>query len=361
MPDPSPGENLLFAILAYKGDMIPASRLIAALKAWGKDQARPMPQILRGAPGGLNAAAEEEVWRRVRWHLERHGNDAAASMRDFAPIAQAGIDVSPLGDPRLDEAVRAVIQGPSPAGAAPFPPSISPAPEAVPIPELRFVKKAEHAAGGLGLVWLAEDTELHRDVALKEIKETARPDDPDTQKRFRREAEVTGRLEHPGIVPVYSLGRYPLTGRPFYAMRFIRGENLKDAIGRLHAPEARREPGQQALELRRLLGRFLDACNAVAYAHNRGVLNRDIKPENVMLGPFGETLVVDWGLAKLTGTEDEDELPDGPLVLREGSDATPTKTGRAVGTPQYMSPEQAAGRVNELTPASDVYSLGATL
>ena len=113
-----------------------------------------------------------------------------------------------------------------------------------------------------------------------------------------REAEITGRLEHPGIVPVYGLGRYP-DGRPFYAMRFIQGENLKEAIERFHEAEASgRDPGERILALRKLLRRFLDVCNAVDYAHSRGVLHRDLKPANIMLGPYGETLVVDWGLAK---------------------------------------------------------------
>ena len=110
---------------------------------------------------------------------------------------------------------------------------------------------------------------------------------------------MTGGLEHPGIVPVYGLGHTP-DGRPFYAMRFIKGDSLKEAIRRFHEAEKRpgRDPGQSTLELRELLGRFIDVCDAIAYAHSRGVLHRDLKPGNIMLGKYGETLVVDWGLAK---------------------------------------------------------------
>ena len=111
------------------------------------------------------------------------------------------------------------------------------------------------------------------------------------------EAEVTGKLEHPGIVPIYGLGNDP-TGRPYYAMRFIQGESLLDEIKRHHATN---DPIARSSSLRGLIDRFIDVCNAVGYAHSRGVLHRDLKPANVMLGPFGETLVVDWGLAKARG------------------------------------------------------------
>src|SRR5262249_10473683 len=154
--------------------------------------------------------------------------------------------------------------------------------------------------------------------------------------------------EHPGVVPVYGLGSYP-DGRPFYAMRFIQGDSLKDAIDRFHHQGPSTEPGQRAVEMRGLLGRFLDVCDAVAYAHSRGVLHRDLKPGNGMLGRYGETLVVDWGLAKLLGRTDE-AAPSESSLLTAGpaSDATPTLAGTVVGTPQFMSPEQAAGRLDQL-------------
>ena len=118
------------------------------------------------------------------------------------------------------------------------------------------------------------------------------------------EAEVTGGLEHPGIVPVYGLGTYG-DGRPYYAMRFIRGDSLKEAIEHFHAdPALQTDPGRRSLELRKLLRRFIDVCNAIDYAHCRGVLHRDIKPGNMMVGKHGETLVMDWGLAKPTGQSD---------------------------------------------------------
>src|SRR5262249_17959545 len=152
--------------------------------------------------------------------------------------------------------------------------------------------------------------------------------------------------EHPGIVPVYSLGRYA-DGRPYYAMRFIRGESFREAIRRFHqADRSGGDPGQRALALRELLGRFVAVCNALAYAHSPGVLPRDLKPGNVMLGPYGETLLVDWGLAKLLGRLNEEARSDeGILRPSLAGDRTPTQQGVALGTPEFMSPEQAAGRL----------------
>ena len=163
----------------------------------------------------------------------------------------------------------------------------------------RFQIRHSHARGGIGVVSVAFDSELQREVALKQI-EAESADDPDSRSRFLLEAEVTGRLEHPGIVPVYGLG-YDEQGRPYYAMRLVRGITLEEAIAEFHANAAGRasDPRERALELRKLLGRFVNVCHTMAYAHSRGVLHRDLKPANVLLGPYNETLIVDWGLAKV--------------------------------------------------------------
>jgi eukaryotic-like serine/threonine-protein kinase len=211
--------------------------------------------------------------------------------------------------------------------------------------------------GGLGQVSLAHDGELNREVALKEIL-PRHADSGEARQRFLMEAEITGSLEHPGVVPVYGLGQYA-DGRPFYAMRLIRGDNMQLAIDEFY-----RQPTapDRELRFRQLLARFVAVCNAIEYAHNRGVLHRDLKPSNIMLGKYGETLVVDWGLAKAMGAgaapSDTVELPVKPA---SADASTETQMGRVVGTPAYMSPEQASGRVDMLAPATDVYSLGATL
>jgi hypothetical protein len=204
------------------------------------------------------------------------------------------------------------------------------------------------------MVSVARDAELDREVALKEL-DTNSAGNEVRRRRFVREAAITGGLEHPGIVPVYGVGRYA-DGRPYYAMRLIRGETLQEAIDKLHL-------GKEGYSLRALLTRFLAVCNTLAYAHSRGVIHRDLKPANVMLGPYGETLVVDWGLAKVIGRPSEFEPGESGVeeTLQLEGDHGATQAGSALGTPAYMSPEQAAGRLEEQGIATDVYGLGATL
>jgi serine/threonine-protein kinase len=221
--------------------------------------------------------------------------------------------------------------------------------------DLRF-----HAAGALGEVFRARNPELNREVALKFLK-PGRARDPESRRRFLQEAEVTSRLEHPGVVPIYALGS-DSAGAPCYAMRFIRGQTLQDAITAFHAAEKPgRDPSERSLALRELLTRFVSICNTVAYAHSRGVLHRDLKPRNILLGPYEETLVVDWGLAKPFARQDAaGGAGEEPLTPSSGS-GSDTPTVGVVGTPAYMSPEQAEAHWEDVGPASDVFSLGATL
>lgn len=219
------------------------------------------------------------------------------------------------------------------------------------------------AKGGLGEIHVARDRGLNRDVALKRIHKLYAADSR-TLARFLLEAEITGGLEHPGIVPVYAMG-WDREGRPYYAMRLIQGETFKERIRAYHKNKSASRPNQR-LEFRQLLNQFTRICEVTAYAHSRGVLHRDLKPSNVMIGRYGETLVVDWGLAKSIAEGDLGKLdpaaPDEPrLAPISGSGLQATLHGSAIGTPQYMSPEQARGELDRVGPASDVYSLGATL
>ncbi|MBI1915937.1 MAG: serine/threonine protein kinase [Planctomycetes bacterium] len=353
----SADRNLLFGILALQMDFIDRDALIAAMNAWVLQKDRPLGQVLLER-GALREPDRELLEALVVRHLELHGQDAEKSLASLSSLGSAGQQLEQIADADLHASLAHVATGPAEDPHGTRAPSVG----SLTSSGQRFRILRPHRKGGLGEVFVAEDQELHREVALKEIQEH-HADDLDSRLRFIREAEVTGGLEHPGIVPVYGLGSYA-DGRPFYAMRFIKGDSLYDAIARFHnANDSVREPGERALGLRQLLGRFLDVCNAIAYAHSRGVLHRDLKPGNVMLGPYGETLVVDWGLARTFDESNEGSgtVAEAPLRPVSGSGSAPTQMGQALGTPAYMSPEQAAGRLDQLGPASDVYGLGAIL
>jgi WD40 repeat protein/serine/threonine protein kinase len=217
--------------------------------------------------------------------------------------------------------------------------------------------------GGRGIVYQVSDPELNRPLAIKVLRPELR-DEPDAVRRFLEEAQVTGQLQHPGIVPVHAIGRLP-DGRPYLVMKLVQGRTLAELLAERPAPDH---------DLPRFLGIFNQVCEAVAYAHSRGVIHRDLKPANVMVGAFAEVQVMDWGLVKvLSGSSTSPEPPQDESrrsannghetirTVRTEATGLSSAHGLVVGTFGYMSPEQALGRLDQLGPASDVYGLGAIL
>jgi tRNA A-37 threonylcarbamoyl transferase component Bud32 len=345
--------NLLVGILALQLDFVSRDGLVAAMNAWVLDKGKPLGQILRDT-GHLGEDEHALLEALVRKHLQKHRDDPEQSLAAVSSIGALRDDLRQIADSEVQASlahVSTALPEADPHATHPYvPPGTLP-------PHARFRILRPHAKGGLGEVFVAEDQELHREVALKEIQER-HADEPAYRSRFLLEAEVTGGLEHPGIVPVYGLGQHG-DGRPFYVMRLIRGDSLKEAIEQFHRTKQSQSPGERTLGLRKLLACFLDVCNAIAYAHSRGVLHRDLKPGNILLGKYGETLVVDWGLAKVVGRA-ELEATEGVLPTPASNFAL-TQAGTALGTPAYISPEQASGKLDQVGPRSDVYSLGATL
>ncbi|MBN1770244.1 MAG: SUMF1/EgtB/PvdO family nonheme iron enzyme [Deltaproteobacteria bacterium] len=229
-------------------------------------------------------------------------------------------------------------------------------------PRVDVVVQSQLAEGGMGRILLAHDPTIGRVVAVK-VMHTELSRDPEIRARFLAEARITGRLEHPNIVPVHALGVLP-DGTAAFAMKRVRGEALSTILARIKArdAEARREHGRL-----RLLGVFQQVCQAVHFAHANGILHRDIKPANIMVGPFGEVFVMDWGIAKVIGAPVPEPAEAGrstetpSIVPGPGSIAGGTSVGAILGTPEYMAPEQAMGRHDQLDARSDVYALGATL
>ncbi len=268
---------------------------------WVLDKATPLNQILV-RQGALDRQTEPLLLAVLEKHLELHDHDVDKSLASVSSLGSLREDLAALNDSSIDATLEVSSQ----------PHSGKPAAVGDGPPKERFRILRPHARGGLGEVAVAMDQELHREVALKLIQQRY-ADDPNNRSRFVAEAEITGGLEHPGIVPVYGLGTHE-DGRPFYAMRFIRGDSLREAAQRFHEQTYANENERQ-MALRKLLGRFIDVCQAIEYAHSRGVLHRDLKPGNIMLGRFGETLVVDWGLAKSIGREDSTAVSEEATLM----------------------------------------------
>ncbi|HEX5060519.1 MAG TPA: serine/threonine-protein kinase, partial [Kofleriaceae bacterium] len=226
------------------------------------------------------------------------------------------------------------------SGGAPLGPSTA-ARDLPEVDETRYTIGGEVGRGGLGRVLRARDEVLDRPVALKQLFAS----DDNSRRRFIREAMITARLQHPAIIPVYDAGR--LADRsPFYAMKLVGGKPLDEAMRGTNTLAARLA----------LMPTVLAVADAVAYAHSQRIIHRDLKPGNVLVGEFGETIVIDWGLAKDLSIDDHEAVDAGPY---RAVASTHTVAGAVLGTPGYMAPEQAAGQ--EVDERADVYALGAIL
>jgi serine/threonine-protein kinase len=340
--------NLFFGVLALQLDLIEAGRFAEACSAWAARKDTPLADLLVER-GWLSDADRADVEKLLARKLKRHGGDAKAG------LAEAADDrVRQYLATTADPEVRHTLTGPT---SAPMGGVVIAATTYFPEGRDRYTLSRLHATGGIGRIWLARDAALGRDVALKELR-PERAAQAAVWARFLKEAQITGQLEHPGIVPIYEVSRRPADQAPYYTMRFVRGLTLSEATAAYRAKRSRGEAGP--LALRELLSAFVAVCNAVAYAHSRGVIHRDLKPQNVVLGDYGEVIVLDWGLAKLVDLTDAGAGP-APLQVAAEADGQATVQGEVLGTPAYMAPEQAEGQLGQIGPATDVYGLGAIL
>lgn len=358
--DPNRDRQLLVGLLALQNGFVDCKTLVAAINDWNADRSLELVEILLKR-GSLTAKRIDLLKELAEENLSIYENDAEKSIAGLSSVFGSTREIEKLADSEIKRTLDLLL------AANPF--ANPPDDDATPFHVVHIAKYGGRYRivrpldrGALGEVFIAHDAELHRQVALKEIQ-LYHADRPDSRARFLREAEITGGLEHPGVVPVYSLGTND-DGRPYYVMRFIRGESMKIATDRMHKDvflEKGLPTGAVPAPFRELLGRLIDVCHALSYAHHRGVIHRDLKPSNIMLGEFGETLVIDWGLAKVVGRDEADDSSEETLrpPAATAEDAA-SSTGAIMGSYPYMSPEQASGRA-DVGPAADIYSVGAIL
>jgi serine/threonine-protein kinase len=338
--------NLLFAVLALQAGLLDRDRFVQACTVWASRKDVALSDLVI-EQGWLSPDDRADVQRLLDRKLTRHGGDARASLAavTLAETRQAldsvaDVDVaysvaSFTGRRGADEAVATT---PHANGAG------------------RNVLYEEIGRGGIGRVLRGRDPDLGRELAVKVLRDEYR-DNAGVQRRFVEEAQVGGQLQHPGVVPVYELGRFP-DRRPYFTMKLVKGRTLAELL------KERPDPGH---ELAHFLTIFEQVCQAVAYAHSKGVIHRDLKPANVMVGAFGEVQVMDWGLAKVLASRErerpEDETTAGTLIRTVRSDSTAEDDGRTgvVGTPSYMAPEQARADGDAVDERADVFGLGAIL
>ena len=213
----------------------------------------------------------------------------------------------------------------------------------------RYTVGKELARGGVGVINQAFEKKLRRHLVVKRLIDQEKVSKYVLEK-FIEEAQITAQLEHPNIVPVHDMGKTD-TGEIYFSMKYVSGESLKAVIKRLRAGD---DVTREAFSRARMLNLFQNVCMALAFAHARGIIHRDIKPANVMVGEFGETLVLDWGVAKVLSRSDKDD-PETAVTTSRGQSQDQTQMGLVTGTPAYMAPEQAAGRIDRLDQRTDIF------
>ncbi len=298
--------NLLFGVVAFQNGAVDADRLAETCAAWASEPSLTLADHLLDR-GLITAEQRTEVEKVVAHELEAHGGDPQATLA----ATMDGRSLAAIGNvagPKIVSDFRLAPPGEQQPQATHV--RLGAIPTHEPESRDRYTLTHLHAKGGMGRVWLARDTSLGRQIALKEL----RPDQTDNSivfSRFLYEAKITAQLEHPSIVPVYELGEGEA---PYYTMRFVKGRTLSEAIRAFHKKRAAGE--SNPVERVALLTAFVGVCYAIAYAHSRGIIHRDLKGQNVVLGDFGEVMVLDWGLAKRVapdhqaiGSQDEPQSP----------------------------------------------------
>ena len=334
--------NLRFAVLALREQLIDERQFAHVCSVWAEDPSRSIAALL-SERSWVSEAEREALQQRI----DRHEAEGLAAPEQptltLGPSeASLGLDLDDLDLGGLPLTVRE-----------------------------RITLRGLHSSGGIGEVWRAYDEILGREIALKRLK-TEQAAQLEHRARFFREARITGQLDHPGVVPVYDFSAGHGDEHCFYTMRFLRGRTLSEVIEAFHAE---REPGEDMVSgaFLQLLGYFVNICNTMAFAHSRGIVHRDLNGNNVIVGDYGEVVVLDWGLAKRVSTragacdgdegerDESDSQGSRPADSLTGMRVTETLQGERLGTPAFMAPEQALGQIDRIDHRTDVYGLCALL
>jgi serine/threonine-protein kinase len=336
--------NLLFAVLALQADLLDRERFVLACTLWASRKTTPIADLLI-EQGWLTPAGKDVVDQLIDLKLKKHGGDVQASLAEAAGAGVRGALAS-IADIDVERSLAAL--SPHASGVVEVSTGL-PADGAG-----RNLLFEEIGCGGMGRVLRGRDPDLGRDLAVKVLREDRR-NEAGMERRFVEEAQIGGQMQHPGIVPVYELGRFP-DQLPYFTMKLVKGRTLAEVLKDRSDPEQDRA---------RLLTIFEAICQTMAYAHSKRVIHRDLKPSNIMLGAFGEVQVMDWGLAKVLGHNngDPEATVAGSVIRTARSGLTTGEDGRTgvVGTPAYMAPEQARGGVETVDERADVFGLGAIL
>lgn len=343
--------DLLFGVIALEMGFLTKEQFAAACAAWGGEGESEFARTCVDF-GYLKYFQCEGVEAVARAHLKTFDGDVVRSLDAISVSPEVKEILLDLG---WDEVMRQTLRA-LPARAPATGATLSRPPAD------KYTIQREVGRGGIGRVVAAVDNDIRRTVALKMLSDDA---PPEMMERFLREARLTGKLEHPNIVTVHDLGVLPAPEKeapgapqPYFCMRFVRGRNLGEILAACARGD---EATRKSFSRPRLLSIFQQICMGIAFAHDHGVIHRDLKPQNVMIGDYGETLIVDWGLAKSVGTDDSQKDPSRAVLLAPATEPTLTQDGDIVGTPTYMAPEQAQGLNAEVDERSDIYALGAIL
>ena len=352
--------ELLFGVLAVQLKLVSPQQLMESAAAWATRQDKPLSEVLV-VHGLLSLEKKKLIEELLELQVKEHAGNIQSTLQSFG--GDRAVYESFAGSILVEkDAIKLSYQGSPDLGQKPVSEALDDDTRLTIEQPGRYSIKGEHDRGGIGRIMIAFDETVGREIAVKELLPqtggSGKPalDSPMRKTgaalaRFLREARITGQLEHPGIVPVYEIGKKS-DGSIYYTMKLIRGSNFS----------AKLKEYKNLQERLRLLPNFLSLCQAVAYAHSRGVIHRDIKPANVLIGEFGETVLLDWGLAKVKGLEDirASQITESLRLIKEGGVGI-TSAGLPVGTPAYMSPEQAEGTIEAIDERSDVWCLGAFL